>query len=117
MKDVFHDDILKPFPSSECTVGTCDFYDEVKNFLTCDNPTYAKGHGQPYCDKFDDAMDELDDKVGPRRSEPSLKGFHKRLMFQGKKWVMESRECEQRAIMKAVENHETRGVIQKTFRN
>jgi len=71
----------------ECTVGTCDFYDEVKNFLTCDNPTYAKGHGQPYCDKFDDAMDELDDK--------------------GKKWVMESRECEQRAIMKAVENHET----------
>merc|ERR1711941_260424 len=61
--------------------------DEVKDFLTCDNPTYAKGHGQPYCDKFDDAMDELDDK--------------------GKKWVMESRECEQRAIMKAVENHET----------
>merc|ERR1711941_162587 len=37
--------------------------------------------------KFDDAMDELDDK--------------------GKKWVIESRECEQRAIMKAVENHET----------
>ena len=57
-------------------------------------------------------MDELDDKVGQIKSEPSLKGFHKRLMFQGKKWVMESRECEQRAIMKAVENHETRGALQ-----
>ena len=84
MKDVFHDDILKPFPSSECTVGTCDFYDEVKNFLTCDNPTYAKGHGQPYCDKFDDAMDELDDKVGQIKSEPSLKGFQKDSCFRAR---------------------------------
>ena len=104
------------FLSSECTVGTCDFYDEVKDFLTCETPTYAKGHGQPYCDKFDDAMDELDDKVGPRKSRQCSKAFNERLMFQGKKWVMESRECEQRAIMKAVENHETRDAIQWTFR-
>merc|ERR1712241_556017 len=29
----------------------CVSSDEVKNFLCCETPSFAKGHGQPYCDK------------------------------------------------------------------